>query len=447
EDSGVTNGSLLTGTSSVDGAVGIKDFSIAGETGPFVLGTAYTVTGQGTITVNADGSYSFTPAADFNGSFPVVTYTVTDGSGSDDTSTLTITVTPANDDFSDADETLTVAEDSTATTGTLLTGSSSVDGPLSIASFTIAGEPAGSVFTLGSAYTVAGKGEITVNADGSYSFTPAADFNGSFPVVTYTVTDGSGSDDTSTLAITVTPANDDFADADETVSVAEDSTATTGTLLTSSSSVDGPLSIASFTIAGEPAGSVFTLGSAYTVTGKGELTVNADGSYSFTPAADFNGSFPVVTYTVTDGSGTDDSSTLTITVTPANDDFADASETLTVAEDSGVTNGTLLGGTSSVDGAVSIKDFSIAGEPAGSVFTLGSAYTVAGKGELTVNADGSYSFTPAADFNGSFPVVTYTVTDGSGSDDTSTLTIAVTPANDDFADADETLTVAEDSTA
>ena len=38
--------------------------------------------GQGTLTLNADGSYTFTPAANWNGAFPVVTYTVTDGSGS-----------------------------------------------------------------------------------------------------------------------------------------------------------------------------------------------------------------------------------------------------------------------------------------------------------------------------------------------------------------------------
>ncbi|MCC6075584.1 tandem-95 repeat protein, partial [Pseudomonas sp. GCM10022188] len=339
-----TNGSLLTGSSSVDGPLSIASFTLAGEAGPFVLGSAYTVTGKGELTVNADGSYSFTPAADFNGSFPVISYTVTDGSGTDDSSTLTIAVTPANDDFADADETLTVAEDSAASTGTLLTGTSSVDGAVGIKDFSIAGETG--PFVLGSAYVVAGKGEITINADGSYSFTPAADWNGSFPVVSYTVTDGSGSDDTSTLAITVTPANDDFGDADETLTVAEDSTATTGTLLSGSSSVDGSLSIASFSIAGEAG--PFVLGNAYTVAGKGELTVNADGSYSFTPAADFNGSFPVVSYTVTDGSGTDDISTLTIAVTPANDDFTDADETLTVAEDSTATSGNLLSGSSSV---------------------------------------------------------------------------------------------------
>ncbi|MCC6075851.1 Ig-like domain-containing protein, partial [Pseudomonas sp. GCM10022188] len=411
--------------------------SSAPDAGETLTVTAVTQPATGGSVSLVGGVVSFTPDTNWHGTTSF-TYTVSDGNGGSDTATVSVTVSPVNDDFGDANETLTVAEDSTATSGTLLAGSSSVDGALSIASFSIAGETG--PFVLGSAYTVTGKGEITVNADGSYSFTPAADFNGSFPVVTYTVTDGSGTDDSSTLTITVTPANDDFADADETLTVAEDSTATTGTLLTGSSSVDGSLSIASFSLAGETG--PFVLGTAYTVTGQGEITVNADGSYSFTPTADYNGGFPVISYVVTDGSGTDNSSTLTITVTPANDDFADASETLTVAEDSGVTNGSLLTGSSSVDGPLSIASFSLAGETG--PFVLGSAYTVAGQGELTVNADGSYSFTPAANWNGSFPLVSYTVTDGSGSDDTSTLSITVTAAVDLTAVADS-ISTAEDT--
>jgi hypothetical protein len=45
----------------------------------------------------ANGDYTFTPAPDYNGAVPLVTYTLTDGSGTDDTSTLSITVDPAND--------------------------------------------------------------------------------------------------------------------------------------------------------------------------------------------------------------------------------------------------------------------------------------------------------------------------------------------------------------
>ncbi|WP_216916651.1 MULTISPECIES: Ig-like domain-containing protein, partial [unclassified Synechococcus] len=143
--------------------------------------------------------------------------------------TVAITVTPVNDDFSDANETISIAEDSGTTTGNLLAGTTSPDGPVSIASFSIAGQSG--PFTLGSPVTIAGVGSLSIAANGSYAFTPAANYNGPVPLVTYAVTDGSGANDTSSLAITVTPVNDDFSDANETISIAEDSGTTTGNLL------------------------------------------------------------------------------------------------------------------------------------------------------------------------------------------------------------------------
>ena len=422
EDSGPTSGNLLTGTTSPDGPVSISGFSIAGESGSFTLGSAYSVSGKGSLTINSNGSYSFTPAANFNGSFPLVSYTVTDGSGSPVSSTLTIVVNAVNDNFTDASESITVLEDSAATTGSLLTGTTSNDGAVYIDSFSIAGQSA--PFTLGTAYTVSGKGTVLINADGSYTFTPAANYYGNFPVVTYLVKDPSGPGVTSTFTVNITPQDDPVIDASETLSVAEDSGTTSGNLLTGTSSPDGPVSIASFSIAGE-SGS-FILGSAYNVSGKGSLTVNSNGSYSFTPALNFNGSFPVITYNVTDGLGSNDASTLTIAVTPVNDNYIDASETLSVPEESGEIIGSLLVGTTSPDGPVTIKSYTITGLTG--PFTLGTPYSITGKGTLQINSDGSYSFTPATGYFGSIPVINYTTTDGSGLDDTSTLTIAIKPA-------------------
>jgi len=51
----------------------------------------------GTISINSNGAYSFTPALNYNGPVPVITYTLSDGVGATDTSTLTINVTPADD--------------------------------------------------------------------------------------------------------------------------------------------------------------------------------------------------------------------------------------------------------------------------------------------------------------------------------------------------------------
>ncbi|WP_271271532.1 tandem-95 repeat protein [Aliamphritea hakodatensis] len=447
EDSGTSTGSVITGTSSVDGPVTVASFTVDTGTGvqtSFSAGDTATITGVGTISLLANGTYSFTPAADYNGPVPVVTYTLTDGS-STDTSTLAITVTPVDDAFTDADEAISVAEDSGTTTGSVLTGTSSVDGPVTVASFTVdTGTGAQTSFTAGQTATITGVGTITLAANGTYSFTPNANYNGPVPVVTYTLTDGS-STDTSTLSITVTPVDDAFTDADEAISVAEDSGTSTGSVITGTSSVDGPVTVASFTVdTGTGSQSSFSAGDTATITGVGTISLLANGTYSFTPNADYNGPVPVVTYTLTDGSSTD-TSTLSITVTPVDDAFTDADEAISVAEDSGTTTGSVLTGTSSVDGPVTVASFTVdTGTGAQTSFSAGDTATITGVGTITLAANGTYSFTPNADYNGPVPVVTYTLTDGS-STDTSTLSITVTPVDDAFTDDNESISVAEDS--
>ncbi|MBK9350423.1 MAG: hypothetical protein IPN05_09670, partial [Sulfuritalea sp.] len=383
---------------------------------------AYTIAGKGDLTLSSDGSYSFVPVANWNGTVPTVTYTTNTGSST----TLAITVTPVDDASVLVADTKTVAEDNTAS-GNVLTNDSDVDNTLTVASFTIAGESG--TFTLGSAYTIAGKGDLTLSSDGSYSFVPVANWNGTVPTVTYTTNTGSST----TLAITVTPVDDASVLVADTKTVAEDNTAS-GNVLTNDSDVDNTLTVASFTIAGESG--TFTLGSAYTIAGKGDLTLSSDGSYSFVPVANWNGTVPTVTYTTNTGSST----TLAITVTPVDDASVLVADTKTVAEDN-TASGNVLTNDSDVDNTLTVASFTIAGESG--TFTLGSAYTIAGKGDLTLSSDGSYSFVPVANWNGTVPTVTYTTNTGSST----TLAITVTPVDDASVLVADTKTVAEDNTA
>ncbi|WP_309247291.1 tandem-95 repeat protein [Shewanella sp. VB17] len=435
EDSGVSTGNVIDG-SSVDGPLTVQSFTIAGETGPFTLGENINITNVGSFSLSASGAYNFTPAANYNGAMPVITYTLTDGSGPVDTSTLTITVNPINDDFTDNDEVRSIDEDSGVTTGNVIDGSS-VDGPLTVQSFTIAGETG--PFTLGENINITNVGSFSLSANGAYSFTPAINYNGPVPVITYILTDGSGDTNTSTLTIDVNPVDDSFTDNDEVRSIDEDSGVTTGNVI-DGSSVDGPLTVQSFTIAGETG--PFTLGENINITDVGSFSLSANGAYSFTPAANYNGAVPVITYTLTDGSGPVDTSTLTITVNPINDDFTDNDEVRSIDEDSGVTLGNVIDG-SSVDGPLNVQSFTIAGEAG--PFNLGQAINITDVGSFSLSANGAYSFTPAANYNGAVPVITYTLTDGSGPVDTSTLTITVNPINDDFTDNDEVRSIDEDS--
>ncbi|PPK35130.1 hypothetical protein CD175_29985, partial [Pseudomonas laurylsulfatiphila] len=431
EDAPVT-GSVLTGTSSVDGPVSVVNFTI-GET-TYTAGSTATIANVGTLVIGANGTYTFTPAENYNGSVPTVSYTVTDGSGTDVTSTLTIHVTPVDDSFTDLSESVTTSEDS-AVSGSVLTGTSSVDGPVSVVNFTIDGVPG--TFTAGQTATIANVGTLVIGANGTYTFTPAENYNGTVPTVSYTVTDGSGSNVTSTLNIDVTPVDDSFTDLSESVATAED-TAVTGSVLTGTASVDGPVSVVNFTIDGVPG--TFTAGQTATIANVGTLVIGANGAYTFTPDANYNGAVPTVSYTVTDGSGSNVTSTLTINVTPVDDSFTDLSENVTTTEDAPVT-GSVLTGTSSVDGPVSVVNFTI-GE---TTYVAGQTATIANVGTLVIGANGAYTFTPDANYNGAVPTVSYTVTDGSGSNVTSTLTINVTPVDDSFTDLSENVITAEDT--
>ena len=88
---------------------------------------------------------------------------------------------------------LTVEEDATVTSKDVIANDSDVDGDtLSL-----------------TAVSTAGTGTVAINADGlSVDYTPAADFNGT-EVITYTVSDGTLTDETGTLTVTVNAVAED----------------------------------------------------------------------------------------------------------------------------------------------------------------------------------------------------------------------------------------------
>ncbi len=432
---------LLANDTDIDGdTLSITGFTVDGSS--YAAGATASLA-EGDLTINADGSYSFVPATDYNGPVPVATYTVDDGNGGTDTATLTIAVTPVNDAPVAADDSNSTAEDTTLTVDAasgLLANDTDIDGDtLSVTGFTVGG----SSYAAGATASLA-EGDLTINADGSYSFVPATDYNGPVPVATYTVDDGNGGTDTATLTIAVTPVNDAPVAADDSNSTAEDTTLTVDAasgLLANDSDVDGDtLSITGFTVDG----SSYAAGATASLA-EGDLTINADGSYSFVPATDYNGPVPVATYTVDDGNGGTDTATLTIAVTPVNDAPVATDDANSTAEDTTLTVDAasgLLANDTDIDGdTLSITGFTVDG----SSYAAGATASLA-EGDLTINADGSYSFVPATDYNGPVPVATYTVDDGNGGTDTATLTIAVTPVNDAPVATDDSNSTAEDTT-
>jgi hypothetical protein len=139
---------------------------LANDTGPGGKpSTAVLVTGvsRGTLTFNADGTFSYKPAANYSGpdSF---TYQATSGAGASNVATVTINVAPVND------APVAVAETYTVTKNTPL----SVVAPGVLANDKdIDGLGMTAVLT-----TNVTKGTLTLNPNGSFTYTPPNNFTG-----------------------------------------------------------------------------------------------------------------------------------------------------------------------------------------------------------------------------------------------------------------------------
>ena len=102
------SGNVLDSAAEADrDLLAVTTFTVNGNT--YNAGVSANIANVGTLLVNADGTYTFTPVANWNGVVPVVSFAVTDGFATV-TSTLAVTVTPVNDAPTSADGSATIAE-------------------------------------------------------------------------------------------------------------------------------------------------------------------------------------------------------------------------------------------------------------------------------------------------------------------------------------------------
>jgi hypothetical protein len=162
----------------------------------------------GTVTVQPDGSYSFTPAPGFTGAVPQIDATVVSSNGQSTVVPLYITVDPF---LKDANESQTITAGSGPLTLNLLSNSEGpTDTTTSITSFSLPGSsityPAGPTpVPVYDPITNKLTGTIVVQPDGTATFTPAPGFSGQVPPITYNVASSDGQSQPSTLTIEVLP--------------------------------------------------------------------------------------------------------------------------------------------------------------------------------------------------------------------------------------------------
>ncbi|WP_037588033.1 Ig-like domain-containing protein, partial [Stenoxybacter acetivorans] len=363
----------------------------------------------GTVVVNADGTYTFTPNKGFSGQGSF-TYVVNDGHGDSVEYTVTVNVAHVNHAPVAQDASAAAKEDGAVVSGKLV--ATDVDGD-TLTYSTTAAAPAG----------------FTLNADGSWLFDPSDAAYQSLKegekkvlTIAYQVNDGNAVNGTATatLTITVTGTNDvPIANASVAAATEGATPPVSGDLV-----ADGYVS--------DPDGDSLTFSINSTVPG---FSLQPDGKWTFDAA---NAAYKhlkageqqdvIVNYTVDDGHGGKTAGQITITITGVNDAPVAQDASAAAKEDGPAISGSLTA--TDPDGDTLTYSFVQYTDFAGAVQTGLPAGFI-------MNADGTWNFDPSNAAYQSLKegetktlTVTYKVDDGNGGTDTKTLTITVTGTND-----------------
>ena len=238
---------------------------------------------HGSLTLNADGSFLYVPAADFFGS-DSFTYVANDGQFNSGVATVTITVNPVNDPPVAANDTAQTPID-TAITINVLANDTDRDGSIDPATCAVSVAPA--------------NGSAVPQGDGTVLYTPNTGYSGP-DTFTYTVRDNEGaSSNAATVTMTVgvvnvTPrAYNDSADTVVNLPV-------TINVLANDTDSDGTIDPASCTLVLSPS--------------NGTAAVQPNGTFLYSPNPGYSGK-DTFTYTVRDNGGmVSNAATVTVTV-------------------------------------------------------------------------------------------------------------------------------------
>jgi len=360
---------------------------------------------NGTVADNDDGTVTYTPDLDFNG-VDTFTYTVDDDDpATSNVATVTVNVTPVNDPPVANDDVATTDED-TPITFSVTVNDTDADGNGTIdLTSVVASDPA--------------HGTVADNDDGTVTYTPDPDFNG-VDTFTYTVLDDDPAiSNAATVTVTVNPVPDNPVANDDAATTDED-TAITFSVTVNDTDGDGNGTIdLTSVVASDPA--------------NGTVDENPDGTVTYTPDPNFNG-VDTFTYTVEDTTDLiSNVATVTVTVNPINDPPVAEDDAVTTDEDDAITI-VVLGNDTNIDGA---------SDPLTVVVVSGPS-----DGGVAVNLDGTITYTPGAQFNGTDTFSYRFMDDGdplpAETSNTAVVTVNVVDINDFPVALDDAATTLED---
>src|SRR5207302_1406697 len=249
---------------------------------------------------------SYTPATDYHGA-DTFTYRANDGTADSNVATVSIAVAAVNDAPVAASDSYTANEDT----------------PLTMAAPGVLGNDTDADGDALTAIVVSGPthGTLTLSANGTLSYTPSANYNGS-DSFTYKANDGTADSNVVTVAITITAVNDAPVAAGDSYATNEDTA----------------LTVAAPGVLGKIGRAACRASTAIPVSAaaRDTLTLNSSSSFSYTPPANYNGG-DSFSYKANDGELDSNAVTVAITVTAVNDAPVAAGDSYATNEDTALT--------------------------------------------------------------------------------------------------------------
>ena len=366
---GVLTVAPITGTLANDSDLNLDSFTAILQTPPTV----------GAFNFVADGSFAYTPTVDFSG-LVTFTYVATDTNHVSRIATVDIDVIAPNVAPTAVDDGYDTAEETPLTI--LAPGILANDTDPNL-------DPITAVLD-----TDVATGTLSLSSDGSFIYTPTIAFNGVVNF-TYHATDSQLDSNVATVAITVTAVNDSPIASGDYYTASENTTLIVpapGVLSNDTDEENDPLT-------------------AHLVSGSanGEVDLNTDGSFTFTPTLGFDG---ITTFTYEANDGVDDSqvTTVTLSVEGVNNAPVASSDTYTTMVDFPL---------HVAAPGVLTNDTDVEGNPLTAVLDTNPL-----SGTLMLNSDGSFVYTPTVGFMGT-DSFTYYANDGLADSNITTVTIHV----------------------
>jgi CshA-type fibril repeat protein len=407
----------------------------SGETSPNCTRTSLTIAGQGTYTVNADGTVTFDPLPTFSGTATPITYQVEDSLDRVVSSTITVTVvapplTMVNDTSTGAyDTNQTITPLTNDVPADNVTGADWKVATVKLCNPSTSPPQTSPNCTLTS-LTIDDEGTYTVNPDGTVTFDPLPSFDGVATAITYQATDVLNRTTSATITVTVLAPPPPLASPD-TVSLVAGGTETFsnifGTDGLARKQTGGPELVPATVCIIDPATNVCDTDNQVVIADQGTFTLDpATGIVTYQSLSTAtSGAKTAVLYSITDTLGVSATATLTPTIYPKPTALPDSSVgVMGVAQTLSPFGNDSPGTASHPLVRSSIK---LCGDTETSPNCTQTSVTVDGEGTYTVKADGTVQFAPVPTFVGAATPLAYTVTDALGQKATSTLNPRVVP--------------------